>query len=80
MSLLAKSLPRAGAWNLDCLCKVTIVLILIFLGEVIVNSYVLRSTRTIININTVLQWKQSCTNPDVIPCIRREADEWVGLP
>lgn len=55
MSLLTKSLPRIGAWTLDCLCKFIIVLILIFLGEVIVNSYVLISTPTIININTVLQ-------------------------
>lgn len=66
------------AWNLDCLCK--FIIVLIFLGEIFINSYILRSTPTIININTVLQWNQSCSNPDIIPCIGSEADEWLDLP
>lgn len=56
------------------------VLILIFLKEITVNSYVLRSTPTIININTVLQGNQSCSNPNAVPCIRSEVNERVGLP
>lgn len=75
MSLLARSPPRVGAWNLDCLFSFIIVLILIFLGEVIINCYVLRSTPAIISINTVLQRNQSCTNPEVVVPCTSEAEE-----
>lgn len=47
----------AKGWGLESrlFIKFIIVLVLIFLGEIIVNSYILRSTPAIININTALQ-------------------------
>ena len=77
-----------SAWQSHCqglglearlLQKFIIVLVLIFLGEITVNSYILRSTPAMININTALQQNQSCSNLNVISCIGSEADEWMDL-
>ena len=52
-------------------------MVLIFLGESIVNSYLLRSTPAIININTALQWNQSCSNFNV-NLLRWKWIRWMG--
>lgn len=55
MTVLDKVTAKGWGREPRLFMEVHFVLILIFLGEIIVNSYILRSTPTIININTALQ-------------------------